>query len=55
MLRKCEFHDCVGIRKALKAVSQMLDGRVGGNRRGFPCYSYNASSAALVTHDDDDL
>jgi hypothetical protein len=30
------FHDCVGIRKALKAVSRVLDGRVGDDRRSFP-------------------
>ena len=42
------FHDCVGIRKALKAVSQVLDGRVGGYRQGSPCYSYHAGSAGLV-------
>jgi hypothetical protein len=29
---KCGFHDCVGIRKALKAVSQVRDGRVEGHR-----------------------
>ena len=38
----------MGIRKALKAFSQMLDGRVGGDRRGSPRYSYNADSAGLV-------
>jgi hypothetical protein len=26
----------------------MLDGRVGGHRRGSPRYSYNAGSAGLV-------
>ena len=39
------FHDCVGIRKDLKAVSQV---RVGGYRRGSPRCSYNAGSAGLV-------
>jgi hypothetical protein len=34
-------HDCVSIRKALQAVSQMRDGRVGDDRRGFPRYSYS--------------
>jgi hypothetical protein len=33
------FHGCVGIRKALKAVSQVLDGgRGGGHRRSSLCY-----------------
>ena len=42
------FHGCVGIRKALKAVSQVLDGRVEGDRRGSPRYLYNAGRAGLV-------
>ena len=42
------FPDCVGIRKAHKAVSQMSDGRVGDHRRSSPRYSYNAGSAGLV-------
>jgi hypothetical protein len=42
------FHDCVGIRKAHKAVSQMRDGRVGDHRRSSLRYSYNAGSAGLV-------
>ena len=40
--------DRVGIWKALKAVSQRLDGRVGDRRKGSPRYSYNACSAGLV-------
>jgi hypothetical protein len=40
-LWKCGFHDCVGIRKALRAVNQVLDGRVGDDRRSFPCYPYH--------------
>ena len=48
-LCRCGFHeDCVSIRKALKAVSQVLDGRVEGDRRGSPRYLYNAGSAGLV-------
>jgi hypothetical protein len=43
------FHDYVGIRKALKAVSQVLDGRVGGHRRRSLRYSYNAGSAGLMS------
>jgi hypothetical protein len=42
------FPDCVGIRKAVRAVSRMLDGRAGGRRRGRPRYSYNASRAGVV-------
>jgi hypothetical protein len=42
------FHDYVGIRKALRAVSRMLDGRPGGRRRGRPRYSNNAGSAGIV-------
>ena len=42
------FHDYVGIRKALKAVSQVADGRVGDHRRSSLLYSYNAGSAGLV-------
>jgi hypothetical protein len=38
----------VSICKALKAASLMLDGRVGDDRRGSPCYPYNAGSAELV-------
>ena len=38
----------MGIRKALTAVSRVLDGRVGDDRRGFPRYPYNAGSAGLV-------
>jgi len=37
-----------GIRKALRPVSQVLDGRVGGHRRGALRYSYTAGSAGLV-------
>jgi hypothetical protein len=47
-LSKSVFHDCVGIRKALKALSQVLDGRVGDYRRSSPRYSYSAGSAGLV-------
>jgi hypothetical protein len=32
------FPDCVGIRTAVGAVSQMLDGRVEGRRRGRPLF-----------------
>jgi hypothetical protein len=54
------FHDYVGIRKALKAVSQVADGLVGDHRRSSLLYSYrdhrrssllysyNAGSAGLV-------
>jgi hypothetical protein len=42
------FHDYVGIRKAVRAVSQMCDGRAGGRRRGRPRYSFNAGSAGFV-------
>ena len=42
------FHDGVGIRKDLKAVSQILDGRVGDRRKGSPRYPYNAVSAGVV-------
>jgi hypothetical protein len=34
-------HDYVGIRKALRAVSRMLNGRAGGRLRGRPRYFYN--------------
>ena len=33
------FLDCVSIRRAPRAVNRMLDGRVGGRRRGRPRYS----------------
>ena len=38
----------VGIRKALKAVSQMRDNRARDHRQSFLRYSYNAGSAGLV-------
>ena len=41
------FHGYLGFRKALRAVSQVRDGRVGGLRRGSPRSSYNAGSAGL--------
>jgi hypothetical protein len=42
--------DRVGIWKALKAVSQRLDGRVGDRRKGSPRYpyNYNTGSAGVV-------
>jgi hypothetical protein len=42
------FHGSVGIRKALKAVSQVRDGQVGDHRRSFLLYSYNADIAGVV-------
>ena len=42
------FHDCVSIRKALKAVSQVHDGQAGSDRRGAPRYPYSAGSVGLV-------
>jgi hypothetical protein len=42
------FHDCVDIRKPQKAVSQMLDGRVGDRCRSSLRYSYNAGKTGLV-------
>ena len=42
------FPDCVGIRKAVTAVSHMRDGRGGDRRRGRPRYSYNAGMAGVV-------
>jgi hypothetical protein len=42
------FNGCVGIRKALKAVSQMLYVRARDHRRSSLRFSYNAGSARLV-------
>jgi hypothetical protein len=46
------FHDCVGIRKALRrcqpGARRAVDGRDGGHRRNSLCYFYNAGSAGLV-------
>jgi hypothetical protein len=42
------FHDYLGIRKAVRAVSRMRDGQAGGRGRGRPLYSYNAGSAGTV-------
>lgn len=42
------FPDCVGIRKTVRAVSRMLDGRVGGRCGGRPRYPYDLE-VALVT------
>jgi hypothetical protein len=36
------------MRKALKAVSQVRDGRVGSDRRGSPRFPYSVGSAVLV-------
>ena len=41
------FPGCVGIRKAMRVVSRMRDGRVGGRRRGRPRYSYNAGRSGV--------
>jgi hypothetical protein len=45
------FHDCVSIRKALKSVIQMHDGRVWSHHLGSPRYPYNAGSGGLVDGD----
>jgi hypothetical protein len=39
------FHDCVGIRKVLNAVSQVRDGRVGDHRRSSRRYSSRTMQA----------
>ena len=38
----------VGIWKALKAVSQRLDGRVGDRRKGSPRYPYNYNTGSAT-------
>ncbi len=42
------FRDFVSIRKALRALCRMLDGRAGGRRRGRPRDSSNEGSAGIV-------
>ena len=42
------FHDYVDIRKSLRAVSQVLDGQVGGHRRSSLRYFYNGGRAGVV-------
>ena len=44
------FPDCAGIRKAVRAVSRMLDGRVRGRLRGRPRYSYNVEPPQKGVH-----